>query len=368
MKIKKLAAFGAAFGVALAGLSLSAVPANAEPVSASYVMVGSDTLQDAANALANGTTASGPTVRVTASGKTVASFDAFGSAAIQTKPTGPYFGRPAGSGAGVNALRASISGANYSGNASVPAKGITGQVDIARSSSGPGNNANPTDGKLTYIPFARDAVSYAYKGDSAALGNLTTAQLKQIYESATPVTINGVTVTARIPQNGSGTRSFFLSAIGVSTLGASVNDTNNTTAENDASVLGVNEIIPFSAASWIAQSNGVTGVSTIGTTGVQLGSVNSIAPFTGSGSALAPNPSYYSTSFGRDTYLVVERARITNGDPKFDQALANLVDSTRPSSLTGFSTTLASQTGSVKLKFGFLAPASSAPINAFVTL
>ncbi|NQX36544.1 hypothetical protein [Herbiconiux sp. VKM Ac-2851] len=366
MKIKKLVALGAALGVAVSGLALGAGAANAEPVSASYVMVGSDTLQDVTNALSNSTSASGATVRVTAGGKTIASFDAFGTAAIQTKPNGPYFGRPAGSGAGVNALRASINGTNYSGNTAVPARAVTGQIDIARSSSGPGANAS-NSGKLAYVPFARDAVSYAYKGDSAVLGSLTAADLKAIYESNTPVVRDGVTITALIPQSGSGTRNFFLGQIGVTNLGSAVDQKDGKTPENDATVLGANQIIPFSAGSWVAQANGVTGVSTIGTTGVQLGSLNGIAPFTGTGSALVPNADFYSSSFGRDTYLVVERARITSGDPKFDAGLTNLVDRTKSGSLTNFGA-LASTPGAVKKKFGFLTPASTTVIFAYDTI
>ncbi len=63
------------------------------------------------NALPNGTTVTGASVRVIAGGTPLGNFDAFGSAHIQTKPGGPFFVRPAGSGNGVKALRASITGA-----------------------------------------------------------------------------------------------------------------------------------------------------------------------------------------------------------------------------------------------------------------
>ncbi|UFS59215.1 substrate-binding domain-containing protein [Subtercola endophyticus] len=366
MKIKKIAAIGAAIGVVVAGIAFAA-PANAEPVSNSYVLVGSDTLQDSVNALTNGTSVGGASLRVTAGGASVGSFDAFGSTSIQTKPGGPYFGRPSGSGAGVTALRASINGAptTYSGNAAVPAKVIGGQVDIARSSSGPGANANSA-GKLVYVPYARDAVAYAYNGSSADLGALSKAQLKQIYESNTPVTIGGTVVHPVIPQASSGTRSFFLSSIGVTTLGSTVNDVNNTTPENDASVLPADSIIPFSAASWIAQSNGVTGVSTIGSTGVKLGSPDGVAPFTGT-TTLAANSAFYGSSYGRDTYLVVEFARVDSSSATYDKKLADLVDSTKAQSLTNFGT-FSSTSGAVKAKFGFLAPSSTAPIRAFATI
>ncbi|QCQ15658.1 hypothetical protein [Microbacterium sp. RG1] len=366
MKFKRLAAVTAALGVVVAG-GFVAGSANAEVVSNSYVLVGSDTLQDAANALANGTSVTGSTVRVkTTGGDTIGSFDAFPSTGagsqIQTKSGGPYFQRPSGSGNGVTALRASITGTAYNG------KIITGQVDIARSSSGPGTNQN-ADGKLAYVPFGRDAVSYIYKGGTAAWANLTAAQLKQIYEG-TLTSIDGVAVNPRLPQNGSGTRSFFLGAIGNPSLKAGI-DSNNTTPENDATVLAAGEIIPFSVASWTAQVTGAAGVNTVAaSTGVSLGSaVSGTAAVTGSGASTVPNAAYYAnTTFGRDTYLVVERARITPGDAKYDASLAALVDPSRTTSLTNFTGGLAGTPRRVKEKFGFLAPSQTAPLFAFVTL
>jgi ABC-type phosphate transport system substrate-binding protein len=372
VKIKKIIAMSTVAGVALAGLAFAS-SASAEPVSNSYVLVGSDTLQDSTNALINGTTAGGSLLRVTSTKGTIGSFDAFGSAAIQTKPNGPYFGRPAGSGAGVTALRASITGNPYApgGTNTTPAKVITGQVDIARSSSGAGSNAN-ANGLLAYVPYARDAVAYAYKGGTAAWANLSAAQLKSVYDGTT-TQIDGVTIKPRLPQAGSGTRNFFLPAIGYAsgtTVAPGVSDVGNATAENDATVLGAGEIIPFSVASWVAQSNGVTGVSTIGTTGVLLGSpLGSGTPaYTGAGAALSPNAAYYAnTSFGRDTYLVVEYARLNSASPKFDAALAALVNPSVAKSLTNFGS-FPSTSGSVKLKFGFLAPSSTVPVRAFATL
>ena len=370
MKIKKLIAMSTVAGVALAGIALSS--ASAEPVSNSYVLVGSDTLQDSTNALINGTSASGSFVRVTSNLTSLGNFDAFGSAAIQTKSNGPFFGRPSGSGAGVTALRASITGNAYSagGTNTTPAKVITGQVDIARSSSGPGTNAN-ANGQLLYVPYARDAVAYAYKGGTAAWATLTPAQLKQIFDG-TLTTVDGVAIKPRLPQTGSGTRNFFLNALGYTgstPTAPAVSDTNNATAENDASVLAAGEIIPFSVASWIAQSNGVTGVSTIGTTGVLIGSpIASTVPFTGTGTALVPNKAYYdNTTFGRDTYLVVEYSRVATNGAKYDANLAALVDVDGDASLTSFGV-IASSPGAVKKKFGFLAPSTSTAQRAWATL
>lgn len=365
MKFKRLAAVTATLGLVVAG-GFVAGAAYAEPVSNSYVMVGSDTLQDAGNALANGTNITGPRVRVTASGDTIASFDAFPSTGtgsqIQTKPGGPYFLRPSGSSNGVSALRASITGNPFNG------KTITGQVDIARSSSSPGTNQN-ADGKLAYVPFGRDAVAYIYKGGNAAWANLTGAQLKQIFEG-TLTSVGGTPITPRLPQSGSGTRSFFLSAIGNPTLKAGI-DTNNTTAENDATVLADGEIIPFSVASWTAQVSGAAGVNSVAaSTGITLGSpIAGVSPVTGSGTATVPNADFYaSTTYGRDTYLVVERARITPNDAKYDAVLAGLVDPTKTNGLTNFTSAASGSSAAVKKKFGFLAPSSTAPLYAYATL
>ncbi len=355
VKTKKAAALCAVVGVALAGLVVS-TPANADPVSSSYVLAGSDTLQDAANALTNGSTVTGVNVRVSTTAGYVASYDAFGSAAIQTKPAGPYFARPAGSGDGVKALSRSIDGAAFSvsGN-TTPATSITGQVDIARSSSGPGANTNPS-GALAYIPFGRDAVSYAIAPNTTTgLEQLTTAQLTQIY-NCTLTSVNGVAISPVLPQSASGTRKFFLSAIGVSAPGACVNQ--STLAENDGTVLSTpGQIIPFSVASWVAQKNGAaqnrTGTAVLGS------AEGATAPYTGSGNALVPNAAYYNDStWGRDTYVVVEFARIDSTSATYDAVLAGLVDPTKPKSLTNFGT-FASTSGAVKTKFGFLAPSTT---------
>lgn len=357
MKSRKALALCALVGVTVSGLALAS-PANADPVANSYVLVGSDTLQDAGNALANGTSITGPRVRSAASdGTTIGSFDAFGSPAIQTKSAGVYFARPAGSGDGIKALSRSIDGAPFSvsGN-TTPAISITGAVDIARSSSGPGANAD-TNGPLAYVPFGRDAVSYAHNG--AGLEQLTAAQLKSIYECST-TTVNGVAVTPVLPQSGSGTAKFFLGAIGNPTLGSCV---VQNVAENDGTVLNApGKLVPFSVASWVAQKNGAaqnrTGSAALGS------AQGATAPFTLSGATLVPNSAYYSNpTWGRETYVVVEFARINSASAQYDANLAALVDRTKATSLSNFGAGLGSA-GAVKTKFGFLAPSDTTILRA----
>jgi hypothetical protein len=360
---KKFAAAGAALGL-VATLFAAAPAANAEPVGNGHVIVGSDTLQDVMNALTNGGTTTGVPVRATAAGLPAASFDATGTASIQAKPAGPRFGRPNGSGDGVKALSRSIDGAPYtSGTAGAPASvTITGQVDVARSSSGATVVAN---GPLLYIPFGRDALSYAHSGgDNAAFDNLDAATLKGIFE-CTITQVGGQTVVPVIPQNGSGTRTDFISKAGIGTLGGCVvigqeHDTKNLA---DGSAFPANAITPMSAAQWVAQNTGA-GVDRRGSN-VKIGSiVAGVSPVQGTGAAMAPNSAYYSNStWGRDTYIVVENARVTAGDAKYDAKLADLV-SNGAAKIGNTTATLPSQAGSVKRKFGFLAPANATTFRA----
>jgi hypothetical protein len=344
--------------------------ASAEPVSESFVAVGSDTLQDVLNGLANGTSVSGASVRSTAGSKSFASYDATGSASIQTKSGGVRFGRPNGSSDGVKALSRSIDGAPYtSGTAGGPTNVvITGQVDIARSSSGATAVA---DGPLRYIPFGRDALSYAHTGTNTAFDNIDQATLKGIFE-CTIATVGGVTVVPVIPQSGSGTRKDWLAKIGVTETSmpevseggcVQVGQEHDTQALADGSAFPANAITPMSAAQWVAQNTGA-GIDRRGAT-AKIGSpIAGVSPVTGTGTATAPNATFYADgTWGRDTYIVVENARVTVGDPKYDANLANLV-STAASKLGNTTSTLASQAGSVKKKYGFLAPSSSTPFRA----
>jgi hypothetical protein len=367
INITKPVVLGVAASLAL-GIFAAVPAAHADPVSGSYVAVGSDTLDSSMNGLTNGTAATGSSVRIKAAGAAIGSFDAFGSATIQTKSQGPYYTRPSGSGEGVNALIASIKGTAL--GAQYKNVDITGQVDIARSSSGPGTNANAA-GKLIYVPYARDAVAYAYYPDPAHpsdLANLTAAQLKSLYSGGSTL-IGSTNVTPLIPQSSSGTRKFFLSALGISTDATCTITVcaSSTLPENDASQLtAVGQIIPFSAANWIAQANGVA-QNTIPTTGVvALGNPDGNAPYTGTAPTLVPSSTFYSSApWGRDTYLVVEYARVDVTSATYDATLAGLVDSTKTTSLTNFSATLGSQPGSVKKKYGFLAPSTTTPQRAY---
>ena len=371
MKFTRPMAVGIAAGLAFGTFGV-ATTASAEPVTNSFSIVGSDTLQDVVNGLINGTSISGGAVRSLALAKTAGSYDATGATLIQTKSGGVRFGRPNGSGDGVKALSRSIDGASYkAATVGSPTVLIPNQVDIARSSSGA--TAVP-DGPLKYIPFGRDALTYAHTGTAVEFDNIDAATLKGLFE-CTITTVGGVTVVPVIPQAGSGTRKDFIAKIASTealvkevTEGGCVQVGQEHDTEflaDGTTAFPANAVTAMSAAQWVAQNTGA-GIDRRGAT-AKIGSPIGISPVTGTGAGMVPNATFYAnTTWGRDTYIVVENARVTVGDPKYDPALADLV-STGGTKLGNTASTLPSQAGSVKKKYGFLAPASLVPFRAAIS-
>ena len=95
---------------------------------------------------------------------------------------GPRFGRPNGSGDGVTALSRSIDGAAYtSATPGAPTVVITGPG--RHRALVVGCRRSVANGPLLYIPFGRDALSYAHSGGAnAAFDNIDQATLKGIFE------------------------------------------------------------------------------------------------------------------------------------------------------------------------------------------
>ncbi|MGY5013129.1 Ig-like domain repeat protein [Streptomyces sp. 900105755] len=315
-----------AAAVVAGGLALAS-PAYADPTPAGtfrqLVGVGSDTTQDVMNALAgdtvNGTSYTSTAVK-SSTGAGLASYDAIGSATIQTRSGGPSFTRPNGSGPGRTALSDSLTGDKFPNDGTA----ITGQVDFARSSGGPSNLAGNA---LTYIPFARDAVGIAVRG--TGLDSLTNQQLFDIYKAGSTHTVNGQTVHPVLPQLGSGTRKFFLNAIGLKE--DTVDTTLPTVQENQANAALTEDgtLVPFSVGSWIAQNNGIAPdySSTAVAAGAHLASVQLpgdtggvTSPVTTVNGKLAPVSHYYENStFGRDVYNVVPSRAIDPTSIFFDK-------------------------------------------------
>lgn len=330
MRRTRLSAAMVAAAVVSGTLALAS-PASADPTPAGtfrqLVGVGSDTTQDVTNALAgdtvNGTSYSTSAVK-SANGAGIASYDAIepGTGATGTKITtrsgGTTFLRPNGSGAGRTALSESLTGDLDSSGASVK-----GQVDFARSSGGPSSSG----ASLTYIPMARDAVGVAVKG--SGLDTLTVKQLHDIYIGALTV-VNGQTVHPKIPQQNSGTRKFFLNAIGVADLDVAASVTVVQENQANAALTEDGALVPFSVGSWIAQNNGVSPdySKTAAAAGGHLASVQlpgddgATSPVTTVNGKLAPVNAYYeNATFGRDVYNVVPSRAIDPTSIFYDKDL-----------------------------------------------
>jgi len=327
MRTTRYTATLVAAAVVAGGLALSS-PAYADPTPAGtfrqLVGVGSDTTQDVLNALAgdtvNGTSYATTAVK-SANGARLASYDAIGSATIQTRAGGADFTRPNGSGPGRQALSASLTGDKFPNGEGVA---IKSQVDFARSSGGPSVSGTA----LTYIPFARDAVGVAVRG--SGLDTLTVAQLHDVYQAGSDHKINGQTLHPVLPQSGSGTRKFFLAAIG---LAENTVDTSLPTVQENQANAALTEdgtLVPFSVGSWIAQNNGVAPdySKTAVAAGAHLASVQlpgdtgATSPVTTVNGELAPVNAYYENStFGRDVYNVVPTRAIDPTGVFFDKDL-----------------------------------------------
>jgi ABC-type phosphate transport system substrate-binding protein len=348
---------------AAAGLVASTMgPAAADPTRP-YAATGSDTIQDVWNGLTNDFGAVVPSVAswnafvVPPAGTATGTYTSF----IQTKTGGSWFLRPSGSGEGQKAVSA-VWDPGYASH-QYPAGGVVlnhEDVDFGRSSGGPAAGTG-----LKFLPFARDAVAIAYNPYSTLTAglNLTTGQITELYNgvdnaadnvvtfseqpatASTVVSVNGVVVHPKIPQSGSGTRGFFLGAIGVTTgqLAPYIPVPNNLPdtgglPENDGTVLpNDGDLIPFSAAQWIAQKNGKQ-LNT--TTGLELSSVNGSAPTTGSAPTMSAGPAFghknlsgkFDTvpltgvgNFNRDTYDVVPASFLTGTSKQ--QALMSILGS-----------------------------------------
>ncbi|MFI0724531.1 hypothetical protein [Streptomyces sp. NPDC021224] len=241
----------------------------------------------------------------------------------RTCPTGGGITRPNGSGEGIAALNADIaSGA--------------GNIDFARSSSG----VSVAGTNLTWVPFAEDAVTLAVKTGSTLKTNVTFAptnsDLKRVYNcldaSGNPLpagqfpTINDasgnpVTVHPLVPQTGSGTRKFWAQKLGFDPVnlpscvsdhaknGAQVEEHDGSGLQRTVAADGAEDIVPFSIAQWIAQSNSTTTKVRDRRNGAVLESVDSASPTTGS-------PAVLNTAFpiNRDVYNVIKTTRLTETD------------------------------------------------------
>lgn len=224
--------------VASNGAALADPPAGTTPAATDIVSAGSDTIQAFDNGLSTAYNATSPASKYY-------SWDATPAGNITPKTGATTITRPNGSGSGISTLNGTTSAT----------------LDIARSSRGP-NSGSSAD---WFIPFAQDAVGWsAYTGGNAP-SNLTSSDLTGIYNCSitnwSQITdVAGYTgpnanIDVFVPQASSGTRSFFLAAIGVTApqtcWNAATPEENEGT---DAAFVGdVNAIYPYSLSHYVGQ-------------------------------------------------------------------------------------------------------------------
>jgi hypothetical protein len=370
---KKRAVLAVALSSAVGAAAFAGIAgtAKADPMQYNALAgVGSDTIQDVTNAFAGFTNGVDytPLHSSSASGyKQIVSFDAItpgtqsGVDCITSQINGPAYLRPNGSGAGQKALSRSIDATGWGAGSSCGLQDTSGQIQFSRSSSG----VSTTGTVLSYIPFARDGVTFAYyqktnDGTNAVITSFTRKQLIDLYTNG-PTVINGVRVVPCGIQSGSGTFKFWNK---VTTSNASESNSNEASATTFCNGLVSNNlsgraeennsfslkargdaaaatsghendevIIGFSAASFAAKYNGAApcgdpvaanNCSTKIATGVALGSItddgitgtggaNPGAPLSLSGGKLVPNATYYNNGkVGRNVYFIVPAAVINS--------------------------------------------------------
>lgn len=223
------------------------------------------------------------------------------------------FPAPNGSTDGKNAL---------AGVTPFPTDNTTTQcIDIARSSSGP-SGSDPAG--FQYYAFALDAISWAgWAGPSP--DTLTADQIRGIYNCTfddwSEVGGTAGPIQRYMPQNGSGTLSFF---IGATYLGF---DPRNFSSAGCPAVIQIQEhdlttidtaaeqaraISPFSVAQWVVQGNGR---ETDKRSGAFIGQVSGVSPVSGTAPNLAPNTTFVTEgNFGvRRVYNIINTAQASSG-------------------------------------------------------
>jgi hypothetical protein len=307
------------------------------------VGVGSDTTQDVMNAMTGFTNGINytPIQSSSASGyRQVISFDALppagvADACITPKVGGPTFARPQGSSAGRKALSRAQDGTKYGNAACGGVQDVAGLVDFARSSAGPSTGDVGT--ALTYVPFGRDGMSFAYyRAAGSPVTSLTRAQLTTLFTTGVQ-TINGVRILPCGIQTNSGTYAFWQL---VTTATATQENTATTEcnallaagraeenagdqlkARGDAAevaVPGTQVVIGFSAGSFISKANLVAPGAP--PAGVVMGSIDDGAtpavitsPVVGTAPNLTPNATFFASSiYGRNVYNVFPTAVIAS--------------------------------------------------------
>jgi ABC-type phosphate transport system substrate-binding protein len=265
--------------------------------------------------------------------------------------------RPNGSSAGISAL---------GNNTKV---GSHFCIDYARSSRG----RTPLDpvagpGGILFVALAKDAVTYATRtaahGGTNAPGNLSTANLTKIYNCTVTnwkaVGGKNAPIKPFLPQTGSGTRAFFLKAIGVTSPGTCVNSSVQENEGTNKLLNSANAIVPFSIAKYIAEvyhsapcghrpgpGQNRFGCDTHGVLG--LNKINGKAPTTGKAPNVTINPGF-SVAFVRTVYDVV---RWTTSTPDHIPGYLERFFASKSAKTKGYACNTAAGTNAIK-NYGFL--------------
>ncbi|MBZ5734397.1 hypothetical protein K8Z61_07795 [Nocardioides sp. TRM66260-LWL] len=328
-----LAVGGLTLGLALGGSpSALADPDNSQPgtppagkaANEIYATVGADAFAELTNNLANVYNAQSP-----APARVLASYDAINpvtgavSENITTKP-GCSVARPNGANRGISAIlldqKSTVDPNEFC-------------IDWVRASRARGTAA--AEAKLTFFAQSRDAVSYATIGNAyAPTTPLTTAQLKDIFECTTTdwSEVGGQpgAIHVYLPPDTAATLTFFLQAIGTDLnavkAGCGTGPSRLPTVydgqqNNGESLKGDPQgILPYAVTKWAAQVNEPQGIQDL-RGGVRIGTVNTdTAPTT-------------TTTFGGQTYEVLNPAFTTGDSAAFGRLFFNAVRNTAPDAL-----------------------------------
>lgn len=299
-KLLTAAALATSVATVFSGTAVADPAAGVTPAAQDLVGVGSDTIQSVLNQFSADYNATLPATDTTT--PRLYSWDATGTSPITTKSGATPIARPNGSGAGIKALVANTSAT----------------VDFARSSRGPA--ATDAHG-LDFVALAKDAVTWSAKSGGNAPAALTPAQLNSIYTCGITnwqqisTSLPNATIKPYLPQTDSGTRAFFLSAIGVTTPNtACVTSGPEENEGTDAALDDPNVVFPYSVAHYLGQTVGNHGTTTDAPGNLTLRNV------TINGTTLVPvtnntiDTNFANSQFGRVVYNVFRDAEWTGTD------------------------------------------------------
>jgi phosphate transport system substrate-binding protein len=263
---------------------------------------------------------------VESSGNAVAG-DEHCAARTYRTPAGSDVLAPNGSGAGRDALKASVLAGD-------------GCIDIARSSAGPrtaGTGSGQDLASFEYFAFGLDAVGWSTASTAAPAGGLTLAQLRGIY-NCTFTNWNQVgganqAIERYWPQAGSGTRSFFQSDVlgfDPTTISTGTCPAVQLAQENQGQTIATNGdqqsgIQPFSAANFIAMSRGTIGDQRVGQTIRNLDGANVVF-----GSGASAQPATPAATGNANAPVQEANVRLVDSTPAYPgvRFVFNVVDNT----------------------------------------